>query len=341
MAGALRDDRCPSSAGHQRFHETPARPTKWCIRGQIGRCSGRDERCEASVDAADLFHYNSIGAKSLDVREPRVAGCEVDTRAKRLGMIGGHMRGLGQLSARFARWDESEGALGRHSVLLASLVVLLVALPLGNVLSGGDTSFSILLAVVLMAAVFVNTPQRWSFVTATIIGFGAIAGLASAAVTGALALRIMADALSLGLLGFTTLLMLNSLLLARRVSVDTVIGGICVYLLMGLVFAMMFGLICDVEPGSIVEGVPPIAITRAMSDESSHATKLLYYSFVTMTTLGYGDITPRSELAQMMAVAEAVIGQLYLAIFVARLVALYVAEDRRHPRLRPSPPPDD
>jgi hypothetical protein len=251
-------------------------------------------------------------------------------------MIGGGMRGVGQLAARFAHWDESEGALGRHSVLLASLVVLLVALPVGNVLSGGDTSFSILLAVVLMAAVFVNTPQRWGSLAASIIGFGAIVGLAAAAMTGALALRILADALSLALLGFTTLLMLNSLIYARRVSADTIVGGICVYLLIGLCFAMMYGLVCDLEPGSIVEGEPPIAITRAMSGEFSHATKLLYYSFVTITTLGYGDITPRTEFAQMLAVGEAVIGQLYLAIFVARLVALYVAGDRRHPRLRPS-----
>jgi len=126
---------------------------------------------------------------------------------------------LGQLGARFARWDESDesdeskGALGRHSVLLASLVVLLVALPLGNVLSGGDTGFLILLAVVLVAAVFVSTPQRWSSLAASIIGFGAIGGLAAAAVTGALVLRIVADALSLALLGFTTLtlMMLNSL----------------------------------------------------------------------------------------------------------------------------------
>jgi voltage-gated potassium channel len=242
------------------------------------------------------------------------------------------MKGVGRFAARFARWDESEGALGRHSVLLASLVVLLVALPLGNVLSGGDTSFSILLALVLVAAVFVNTPQRWSSLAASTIGFGAILGLAAAAVTGALALRIVADALSLALLGFTTLLMLNSLIYSRRVSPDTIIGGICVYLLIGLCFAMTFGLICDLEPGSIVEGEAPI--TRAMSGEFSHATKLLYYSFVTITTLGYGDITPRSELAQMLAVGEAIIGQLYLAIFVARLVALYVLGDRRHPRLR-------
>jgi voltage-gated potassium channel len=242
------------------------------------------------------------------------------------------MRGPQALALRLARWDESEGALGRHSLLLASLVVLLVALPLGNVLSGGDTSFSILLALVLIAAVFVNRPQHWSFLAALLIGLGSIVGLAASELTGSLAMRIMADVLGLGLLGFTTLLMLNSLIYARRVSADTIIGGICVYLLVGLCFAMMFGLICDFEPGSVAEG--NVVITRSLSEESSYATKLLYFSFVTLTTLGYGDITPMRELAQMMSVAEAVIGQLYLAIFVARLVALYVAGDRRHPGFR-------
>jgi len=221
-------------------------------------------------------------------------------------------------------------------LLLGSLVVLLVALPLGRVLSGGDLRFSILLALVLVAAVFVNTPQRWGFMAALSIGLGAIAGLAASAATGSIALRIAGDVLGLGLLGFTTLLMLNSLIYARRVSPDTIVGGICVYLLIGLCFAMMFGLMTDFQPGAIVEGEGAArkAIERSMSAQSSHATKLLYFSFVTLTTLGYGDITTKSETAQMMAVGEAVIGQLYLAIFVARLVALYVAGARHRPRVR-------
>jgi hypothetical protein len=249
------------------------------------------------------------------------------------------MKAPGRIAARIARWDESAGALGRHSLLLGSLVVLLVALPLGRILTGGDTRFSILLALVLLAAVFVNTPQRWSFWTAMIIGAAAIGGLAASAITGSLAIRIGADVLGLALLGFTTLLMLNGLIYARRVSPDTIVGGICVYLLIGLCFAMMFALIVDLEPGAIVE--ENVAIERSMTEQSSHATKLLYFSFVTLTTLGYGDISPRSELAQMMAVGEAVIGQLYLAIFVARLVALYVSGDRHRPRIRRSTGDDD
>jgi voltage-gated potassium channel len=244
--------------------------------------------------------------------------------------MGDRMRGPELLARRLARWDESRGALGRHSLMLASLVVLLVALPLGNVLSGGDTAFSILLALVLVAAVFVNAPQRWTFFAAAVIGMGSVIGLAASEMSGSRELRIVADVMGLALLGFTTLLMLNSLIYSRRVSADTMVGGICVYLLVGLCFTMMFGLICDLEPDSIVQG--GVAIERSHSDISPSAAKLLYFSFVTLTNLGFGDIVPRSEIAQMVTVAEAVIGQLYLAIFVARLVALYVADDRRHRR---------
>ena len=241
------------------------------------------------------------------------------------------MKAAQELAGRFARWDESEGALGRHAALLASLVVLLVALPVVRLVYGGDVRFSILMAAVLLAAVFVNSPQRWSFHTALVIAGSAIVSLGFAAATDSLVARVVADASSLALLGFTTLLMLNSLIYARRVSPDTIVGGICVYLLIGLCFAVAFRLLCDFEPGAIVEG--EVALRRSAAEESPHAAKLLYYSFVTLTTLGYGDIRPRSELAQMMAVAEAVIGQLYLAIFVARLVALYVHDGQRPGRL--------
>jgi len=83
----------------------------------------------------------------------------------------------------------------------------------------------------------------------------------------------------------------------------------------------------DFNPGALLDGDQPIA--RSASDSSAHATTLLYFSFVTLTTLGYGDVMPQGDMARMFAVAEALIGQLYLAIFLARLVALYVVSVRR------------
>lgn len=240
----------------------------------------------------------------------------------------GHLSsGMGRLLATLANRDESEGALGRHSAILVSLIVLLVALPLGQAVSGATMRFPLLLALVLISAVIVNSHQRWIFVVASLFGIGSLAGIGYAEIFDSHSVRIAGELLSLALLGFTTLVMFNSLIRADRVSRDTVVGGICVYLLIGLCFTMIFILMTDFNPGALLDGDQPIA--RSASDSSAHATTLLYFSFVTLTTLGYGDVMPQGDMARMFAVAEALIGQLYLAIFLARLVALYVVSVRR------------
>jgi len=202
----------------------------------------------------------------------------------------------------------------------------LVALPVIQLISGSPPRFQILTTLVLVAAIYVNSRQRWIFLVAGIVGAAAIAGTVFGQTLDSVPILIASDTLSLGLLGFTTLVMLNSLLQADNVSGDTIVGGICVYLLVGLCFAMVFLIMTEIYPGAFVAGGE--AIARSVDDPSAHATRLLYFSFVTLTTLGYGDIAPVGDLAQMFAVAEALIGQLYLTIFVARLVALYVGERR-------------
>jgi voltage-gated potassium channel Kch len=158
---------------------------------------------------------------------------------------------------------------------------------------------------------------------------GSVAGIAYAAYFDSQLVRILGELLGLALLGFTTLVMFNSLIQTNRVSQDTIVGGICVYLLVGLCFAMIFIVMTDFNPGALLQGEEPIL--RSASDSSAHATTLLYFSFVTLTTLGYGDVVPQGDMARMFAVTEALVGQLYLVIFLARLVALYVVSVRHRP----------
>jgi len=226
-----------------------------------------------------------------------------------------------------ANRDEVPGALGRHSAMLASLVLLLAALPLGHAITGGSVRFPVLLALVLTTAVVVNSHQRAVFAITLVIGVGSIAGIAYSASVESEFIRITSEFSSLVVLGLTTLVMFNSLLRAERVSQDTVIGGLCVYLLVGLCFALSFTIMSDLNPNALLQDGAPLV--RSLDDPSAHATMCLYFSFVTLTTLGYGDVSPMSEMARMFAVAEAVAGQLYLAVFVARLVALYVVGGRR------------
>jgi hypothetical protein len=101
-------------------------------------------------------------------------------------------------------------------------------------------------------------------------------------------------------------------------------GAVAVYLLIGLVFTFVYGLIVQIEPRAFdmdavsLGGTPREIYERAMDE-------LAYFSFVTLTTVGYGDVTPVHGVARQLAVLEGLIGQLYPAILLARLVSLQIA----------------
>ncbi len=109
----------------------------------------------------------------------------------------------------------------------------------------------------------------------------------------------------------------------RASSVDRqhIYAALSAYVLVGIFLGVAYWVIERAWPGSLVVG-------GGERHEFSIANGI-YFSFVTLATLGYGDIVPRSELARGLAIAEAVAGQLYLAVMIARLVSLYVSDKRR------------
>jgi hypothetical protein len=228
--------------------------------------------------------------------------------------------------ARVDEQDVRAARIGRHTVLLISLVVLFVALPLLRELPGGRLRFSVLFALVLLAAIYVNSVRRWLFVAGASLGVLAIAAVAFAEATGSTVARLVSGSLGLVLLVMTILMMLNTLMRTRRVSHDTIVGGICVYLMLGLAFASAYQIAMVIDPSVLAkDGVP---LGEAVTNAGNQSAQILYYSYVTLTTLGFGDITPRAEPVQLLTVVEAVVGQLYVAIFIARLMGLYIAGDR-------------
>ena len=93
-----------------------------------------------------------------------------------------------------------------------------------------------------------------------------------------------------------------------RIDLETIAASLCIYLLAGLFFALVFRVIDLVGD--------PFFVQRA----TARATDFVYFSFTTITTLGYGDLTPARSLGKMLAVSEALFGQLYLVSVVALLV---------------------
>jgi hypothetical protein len=94
-----------------------------------------------------------------------------------------------------------------------------------------------------------------------------------------------------------------------RIDVDTVAASVCIYLLAGLFFAYVFAVMDLVADPFFVQ------------EPTRSPVNFVYFSFVTITTLGYGDLSPRVSLGKMLAVSEALIGQIYLVSVVALLVA--------------------
>ena len=109
-----------------------------------------------------------------------------------------------------------------------------------------------------------------------------------------------------------------------RVTAHRVGGAIAVYLMLGLIWASAYSLVFIHEPASFDLGAP-IEATDELSEIQTRGTgRLVYFSFVTMTTLGYGDVTPKSYAAGNLAVLQALTGQIYLAVILARIVSLLV-----------------
>ena len=123
---------------------------------------------------------------------------------------------------------------------------------------------------------------------------------------------------------FLTLITLISralLVEQTQVTGETLWAAINVYVLFGMFFAFIYTALLALNPGAFVGGI-------LEHDGQDVGQSMIYYSFVTMTSLGYGDITPKTHVAATMAYVQALIGQLYVAILIARLVSMYNAQPK-------------
>ena len=104
------------------------------------------------------------------------------------------------------------------------------------------------------------------------------------------------------------------------ISPNRIVGAVCVYLLLGVIWSIAYTVLEFLQPGSFK------GLTELVS--SAWNVDWIYFSFVTITTLGYGDITPLTQTARSLTVAEAIVGQFYIAVLVAGLVSAYISSKR-------------
>jgi len=196
------------------------------------------------------------------------------------------------------------------------MLLLMLMFPFLEESTYGPPVMQLLYSFLLISALYAASASRWGFrVGVLLFVIGVVAHwwmiLASSPVSVAVGISF-----EIMFFCFIAVILLFHVFGHEQVTSDTIAGSICVYLLIGIIWTLSYQAIYYFDHGAF-NNVAQGSLTPGATVD------LVYYSFSTLTTLGYGDITPISKPARMFAVTEAMVGQIYLTVLVARLVGLY------------------
>jgi len=203
-------------------------------------------------------------------------------------------------------------------LLFAMLFFLLASATIDEVgLRGEFQANNLLFAFTLLFAVFgMQSNRRLLLISLALVGAAIVTGILAANYGGE-EWNYLSFVIFLAYLLLALFTAISQLVRSGAISMNQLVGTVCVYLLLGVIWSLLYAALFAYDHGAF-SGVP--ADTSIVDSEV-----WLYYSFVTLTTLGYGDIVPLSSLAKTLAYLEAIIGQFYLAILVAGLVSSFLA----------------
>jgi len=235
-----------------------------------------------------------------------------------------------------ARPDEAAGRVGpRWGISETNLLVLLISLFLSlmvtPVLEHYFAHRALVYAsvsLVLISGVFMNRKRHWLFVPSIVFVILTVSVTWSSLVIAHSAMFVVSCILEAIVYGAFAVLLLIDILRRHLATVASVFGAICVYLLVGLAFAQLYWASERMDGESLSYAHPIQVAAEPDSDAAAPYSQMVYFSFVTMSTLGYGDIHPITPLAQTLAWMQSVIGQFYLAALVAWLISAIPRQDR-------------
>ena len=212
---------------------------------------------------------------------------------------------------------------GNFAYLLISLLgfLLLTAILAQYPAIGGDQVLMFLIEATLIVGVWSLVRQRfWFVIGLVLIAIGAINIILEVIINHSWAPYVNLIVALLFYL-FTTVIAFRSLLTGERIDSNMLMGSICVYILVGISWCIFYFFESVIHPGAF-NGVTE-------TGDKHQFTDLLYYSFVTLSTLGYGDVTPVTPIARTLAYLEALFGQFYIAIVVASFVGMHISRSSK------------
>jgi voltage-gated potassium channel len=214
----------------------------------------------------------------------------------------------------------------RFLVLLITLLLLLVIPPMVQGFAAKSPLSVVLYSLVIAAAILSLTERGWLKWAVLIWGSSVLLGrwlVYLLAVDSENFLTLADYAGEIIFLAFVAAMILRGIFMQGSISMDSIFGAICVYLLMGLAWGSLYSMTEVLSPGSFQAAGK---LADSLNSTETRQPVLIYYSFVTMTTVGYGDITPVSPPARTLAWLEAMTGQFYIAVLVAFLIGIRVSQ---------------
>jgi hypothetical protein len=204
--------------------------------------------------------------------------------------------------------------------LLGALLFLLIAFPLAQDLGYHDLPLmrAVVFSVLLLIGIWSLKGSGRLYVAGMLFVIAGIALSILAANLDAMALRYGSLLAMFGFLIVAISHTLRQVVFGTELDANRLVGAICVFLLLGMIWAFAYSLL-------------ELAVPESFSGFSTSHTPgfdsgWLYFSFVTLTTLGYGDITPATGIARTLSYMQAVAGQFYVAVLVAGLVSAYISD---------------
>ncbi|MFT7669530.1 MAG: hypothetical protein ACI8X5_002233 [Planctomycetota bacterium] len=218
-----------------------------------------------------------------------------------------------------------KGKFGPFAALLAAQILFITLVPFVDRSDSGDQLQKFAFYAVMIVGIGVTRESRKILGPALLLltTYFVVREFADSVIGDEKLAHLIRGLLGAAYLGYLTIALMRTLSRRTDTTTDVVLGGINIYLLFALIFMLLHLSVEEWEPGSYMRA------GLAMSDPDNLQygnlrTSMFYFSFSTLTTLGYGDIAPARPIAQFICSAQAVIGQLYVAISIGGLVAMRV-----------------
>lgn len=212
---------------------------------------------------------------------------------------------------------------------LVALILLLIIAPFLDDLKYGDQIDGVLVTLVLVSGVLAVGKRRRTLALALVLVLPALLGKWLAQFRPDLVPPEVYLFFALLFVSFVLLQFLLFILRAPRVNSEVLCAGVAGYLLLGIIWMFAYIMVARLQPIDPHDPLKLAAFSYNVGPPATHflhSFDALYFSFITLSTVGYGDITPLSNAARMLAMTEAMTGTLYMAVLISRLVALYTSQ---------------